>query len=99
MKLTAVTVAVAIFASPAAVLTPFVIGKALEFVVVPRLKFMAVLVLRLYVNLFVAKLAERSVSHSRVKPAFKVLCEGPCGLRNRRLASYRSIVGRAASAR
>ncbi len=74
-KLTAVTVAVAIFASPAAVFTPLVVGKALELVMVPRLKFMAILVSRLYANLFVAELAERSVSHSRVEPAFKILCE------------------------
>ena len=74
-KLTAVTVAVAIFALPAAIFAPFVVSKALELVMVPRLKFMAILVSRLCADLFVAELAERSVSHSRVEPAFKILCE------------------------
>ena len=73
-RLTAVTAAIAIFASPA-VLTLLVVGEALELVVVPRLKFVAVLVSRLYANLFVAELAKRSVSYSRVEPAFEVRCE------------------------
>ncbi len=69
------TAAIAIFASPA-VLTLPVVGEALELVVVPRLKFVAVLVSRLYANLFIAELVERSVSYSNaalvkfVKPVF-----------------------------
>ena len=36
---------------------------------------MAVLVLRFYANLFVAELAEQSVSYLRVEPAFEVRCD------------------------
>ena len=41
-----------------AVLTLPVVVEALELVMVPRLEFVAVLVSRLYANLFVAELAE-----------------------------------------
>ena len=74
MQLTAVTAASVILALPA-VLTLPVVGEALELVMVPRLELVAVLVSRLYANLFVAELAERSVSYSRIKPAFEVRCE------------------------
>ena len=73
-RLTAVTAAIAIVALPA-VLALSVVHEALELVIVPRLELVAVLVLRLYANLFVAELAERTVSHSRVETAFKILCE------------------------
>ena len=68
------TAASAIVASPAVLTLPGVV-EALELVMVPRLEFVAVLVSRLYANLFVAELAERSVSYSRVEPAFEIRCE------------------------
>ena len=63
-----------IVASPAVLMLPDVV-EALELVMVPRLEFVAVLVSRLYANLFVVELAELSVSYSRIKPAFEVCCE------------------------
>ncbi len=63
-----------IVASPAVLTLPVVV-EALELVMVLRLEFVAVFVSRLYANLFIAELAEQSVSYSRVKPAFEVRCE------------------------
>ncbi len=55
-----------------AVLALPVVDEALELVVVPSLELVTVLVSSFYVNLFVAELTERTVSHSRVKTAFEV---------------------------
>ncbi len=63
-----------IVASPAVLTLPVVV-EALELVMVPRLECVAVLVSRLYANLFGAELSKRSVSYSRVEPAFEVRCE------------------------